>query len=136
MERHSSNALTVAQALQDAPGVDRVRHPALPTHPQHALAQRTLRRGMAGGMLALELAGGRQAGERFLDRLRVAVHATSLGSAETLCSHPASSSHRQLGEAELALAGLTPGMVRVSIGLEDAEDLVADLVAAASPTGS
>ncbi len=136
MERHSSNALAVAQALQDAPGVDRVRYPALPTHPQHALAQRTLRRGMAGGMLALELAGGRQAGERFLDRLRVAVHATSLGSVETLCSHPASSSHRQLGEAELALAGMTPGMVRVSIGLEDPEDLVADLVAAASPTGS
>ena len=136
MERHSSNALAVAEALQEAPGVERVRYPALPAHPQHALAQRTLRRGMAGGMLALELAGGRQAGERFLDRLRVAVHATSLGSAETLCSHPASSSHRQLGEAELALAGLTPGMVRVSIGLEDPEDLVADLVAAASPTGS
>jgi cystathionine beta-lyase/cystathionine gamma-synthase len=136
MERHSSSALAVAEALQTAPGVERVRHPALPTHPQHALAQRTLRRGMAGGMLALELSGGRQAGERFLDRLRVAVHATSLGSVETLCSHPASSSHRQLGDAELALGGLTSGMVRVSIGLEDPEDLIADLVAAAAPTGS
>ena len=136
MERHSSSALAVAAALQGAPGVERVRHPALPTHPQHALAQRTLRRGMAGGMLALELSGGRQAGERFLDRLRVAVHATSLGSVETLCSHPASSSHRQLGDAELALGGLTSGMVRVSIGLEDPEDLIADLVAAAAPTGS
>ena len=66
----------------------------------------------------------------------MAIHATSLGSVETLCSHPASSSHRQLGEAELAAAGLTPGMVRVSIGLEDPEDLVADLMAAASPTRS
>jgi len=136
MERHSSSALAVAEALQAAPGVERVRHPAMSTHPQHALAQRTLRRGMAGGMLALELAGGRQAGERFLERLRVGVHATSLGSAETLCSHPASSSHRQLSDAELALGGLTSGMVRVSIGLEDPEDLIADLVAAAAPTGS
>jgi len=136
MERHSSNALAVARALQDAPGVDRVRYPSLPSHPQHALAQGTLRGGMAGGMLAVELSGGRQAGERFLDRLQVAVHATSLGSAETLCSHPASSSHRQLSTEELAQAGLTPGMVRVSIGLEDPDDLVADLVAAASPIGS
>jgi len=136
MERHSSNALTVAMALRDAPGVDHVRYPSLSSHPQHHLAMRTLRGGMAGGMLALELSGGRQAGERFLDRLRVAVHATSLGSAETLCSHPASSSHRQLNEDELAVAGLTSGMVRVSIGLEDPDDLVADLMAAASPTGS
>jgi methionine-gamma-lyase len=135
MERHSSNALAVAQALQGAPGVGLVRYPALPSHPQHELGRRTLRGGMAGGMLALELSGGRPAGERFLDRLRVAVHATSLGSAETLCSHPASSSHRQLSETELALAGLTPGMVRVSIGLEDPDDLIADLAAAASPAG-
>jgi methionine-gamma-lyase len=133
MERHSLNALCVARALEDAPGVAAVRYPGLESHPQHDLAARTLRGGMAGGMLSLDLAGGREAGERFLDRLKVAVHATSLGSVETLCSHPASSSHRQLGEAELARAGLTPGMVRVSIGLEDPEDLVADLTAAAAP---
>ena len=83
-------------------------------------------------MMAIELAGGRAAGERFLDNLQVAVHATSLGSVETLCSHPASSSHRQLGEAELAAAGLSPGMVRVSIGLEDADDLIEDLGSAAA----
>jgi methionine-gamma-lyase len=81
-------------------------------------------------MLALDLSGGRAAGEAFLGRLRVAVHATSLGSAETLCSHPARSSHRQLDDAGLAAAGMTPGMVRISIGLEDAADLVADLTAA------
>jgi cystathionine beta-lyase/cystathionine gamma-synthase len=89
---------------------------------------------MAGGMLSVDLAGGREAGERFLERLEVAVHATSLGSAETLCSHPASSSHRQLTEEELAEAGMTPGMVRISIGLEDPDDLVADLSAAAADT--
>ena len=132
MERHSSNALAVAMALDGAPGVAGIRYPGLPSHPQHALAAGTLRGGMAGGMLALEVSGGRAAGERFLDLLKVAVHATSLGSVETLCSHPASSSHRQLSDAELAEAGLSPGMIRVSIGLEDVEDLVADLGAAAA----
>jgi methionine-gamma-lyase len=132
MERHSANALAVAQALEGAPGVAAVRYPGLASHPQHALAERTLRDGMAGGMLALEVSGGRAAGERFLDLLRVAVHATSLGTVQTLCSHPASSSHRQLGDAELAEAGLSAGMIRVSIGLEDPEDLVADLANAAA----
>ncbi|HEX6129457.1 MAG TPA: PLP-dependent transferase, partial [Candidatus Limnocylindria bacterium] len=100
-------------------------------HPQHDLAMRTLRGGMAGGMLSVDLEGGRAAGEAFLGRLRVAVHATSLGSAETLCSHPASSSHRQLDDGALAAADMTPGMVRISIGLEDPDDLVDDMVAAA-----
>lgn len=132
MDRHSSNALAVATALERAPGVDTLAYPGLPSHPQHALAARTLRGGMAGGMMALEVSGGRAAGERFLDLIKVAVHATSLGSAETLCSHPASSSHRQLSDAALAEAGLSPGMIRVSIGLEDPDDLVADLAAAAA----
>ncbi len=130
MERHSANALAVATALEGTPGMTRVLYPGLASHPQHELAMRTLRGGMAGGMLSIDLAGGRAAGERFLDRIRVAVHATSLGSVETLCSHPASSSHRQLPDDELRDAGLTPGMVRVSVGLEDVEDLVADLTAA------
>ena len=134
MERHSSNALAVARALEGAPGVAAVRYPGLESHAQHELACRVLRGGLAGGMLALELAGGREHGERFLERVRVAVHATSLGSVETLVSHPASSSHRQLTDADLAAAGMTPGTVRVSIGLEDAEDLVADLLAAADPS--
>jgi len=132
MERHSANALAVARALDGAPGVLGVRYPGLPAHPQHALAQRELRDGMAGGMLSLELAGGRAAGERFLEGLQVAVHATSLGSVETLVSHPASSSHRQLDDAGLAEAGLTPGMLRVSVGLEDVDDLAADLTSAAA----
>jgi len=136
MERHSQNALRVAQALESAPGVAAVGYPGLASHPQHALARRELRGGMAGGMLSLDLAGGRPAGERFLSRLQVAVHATSLGSVETLCSHPASSSHRQFDDEALAMAGLTAGMVRVSIGLEDVDDLVADFVSAAGAAGS
>jgi methionine-gamma-lyase len=132
MDRHSSNAAAVAEALEGASGVQAVGYPGLASHPQHELAMRTLRGRMAGGMLALEVSGGREAGERFLDLLHVAVHATSLGTVETLCSHPASSSHRQLSDAELADAGLSPGMIRVSIGLEDPEDLVADLSFAAA----
>jgi len=110
-----------------------VRYPGLASHPQHELSKRVLRDGMAGGMLAVDLDGGRAHGERFLDRVQIAVHATSLGSVETLVSHPASSSHRQLTDAELGAAGLGPGTVRVSIGLEDATDLVQDFLAAAAP---
>jgi cystathionine beta-lyase/cystathionine gamma-synthase len=133
MERHSANALAVGRALEGAAGVRAVHYPGLRSHPQHDLARRILRGGMAGGMLAVDLTGGRPAGERFLNRMRIAVHATSLGGVETLVSHPASSSHRQLDDAGLAEAGLSAGTLRVSIGLEDAEDLVADLVAAAAP---
>jgi methionine-gamma-lyase len=137
MERHSSTALAVAGALEGIDGVRRVLYPGLSSHPQHEIASRQLRGGMGGGMLAIDLAGGRAAGERFLERLQVAVHATSLGSAETLCSHPASSSHRQLSEAQLEAAGLSPGLVRVSIGLEDPDDLIGDLSSAAeASTGS
>ncbi len=131
MERHSASALAVAQALEGAAGVVAVHYPGLASHRQHELAQRQLRDGKAGGMMAIELDGGRLAGERFLDQIRVAVHATSLGGADTLCSHPASSSHRQFSEADLTAAGLSPGMVRVSIGLEDAADLIDDLAGAA-----
>lgn len=133
MERHSSNALAVAQALEGVEGVAAVHYPGLRSHPQHELARRVLREGMAGGMLAIDLSGGREHGERFLQRVRVAVHATSLGGVDTLISHPASSSHRQVSEADLAAAGMTPGTIRVSIGLEDAADLIEDLAAAARP---
>jgi methionine-gamma-lyase len=132
MQCHSANALAVAGALEGAPGVDAIRYPGLASHPQHVLATGELREGMAGGMLALEVSGGRPAGERFLGLLQVAVHATSLGTVETLCSHPASSSHRQMDDVELAGAGLSAGMIRVSIGLEDPEDLIADLANAAA----
>jgi methionine-gamma-lyase len=131
MDRHSENALTVARGLEGRPGIARVRYPGLDSHPQRDLAARELRAGQAGGMMAVELEGGRSAGERFLDNLSVALHATSLAGVESLVSHPASSSHRQYGDAELAAAGLSPGMLRVSIGLEDAEDLIADLAGAA-----
>jgi methionine-gamma-lyase len=132
MDRHSDNALAVARGLEGRAGIDRVLYPGLDSHPQHDLAARQLRDGRAGGMMAVELAGGRDAGERFLDRVQVARHATSLAGVESLVSHPASSSHRQYDDAGLAAAGLSAGMLRVSIGLEDADDLIADLAAAAA----
>ena len=132
MDRHSDNGLAVARGLEGLPGISRVRYPGLPSHAQHDLAQRRLRDGRAGGMMAVELSGGREAAERFLGKVRVAIHATSLAGVESLVSHPASSSHRQLGDAELEAAGLSAGMLRVSIGLEDADDLIADLAAAAA----
>ncbi len=132
MDRHSDNGLAVARALEGRPGISRVWYPGLASHSQHELAQRRLRDGRAGGMMAIELSGGRAAAERFLERVQVAIHATSLAGVESLVSHPASSSHRQYAGAELAAAGLSPGMLRVSIGLEDADDLIADLAAAAA----
>jgi methionine-gamma-lyase len=131
MDRHSASALAVARKLEQDPAFSAIHYPGLPAHAQAALAVRELRDGMAGGMMAVELAGGRRAAERFLERVRVAVHATSLAGAESLVSHPASSSHRQFSDADLAAAGLTPSMLRVSIGLEDAEDLIADFSQAA-----
>jgi len=132
MDRHSDNGLAVARALEGQPGIARILYPGLPSHPQHDLARRRLRDGRAGGMMAIELSGGRAAAERFLERVQVAIHATSLAGVESLVSHPASSSHRQYGDAELAAAGLSPALLRVSIGLEDADDLIADLAAAAA----
>jgi cystathionine beta-lyase/cystathionine gamma-synthase len=132
MERHSDNGLAVARGLEGQPGIARVLYPGLASHPQHDLAQRSLRDGRAGGMMAVELSGGRGAAERFLERVEVAIHATSLAGVESLVSHPASSSHRQYGDAELEAAGLSPGMLRVSIGLEDADDLIADFASAAA----
>ena len=132
MDRHSATALTVARALEFHPAFSAVHYPGLTSHPQAALAARELRDGMAGGMMAVELAGGRDAATRFVERVEVAVHATSLAGAESLVSHPASSSHRQFSDADLSAAGLSPGMLRVSIGLEDAEDLVADFFQAAA----
>ena len=77
-------------------------------------------------MLAFELAGGREAGERFMDALELCERATSLGGVDTVVSHPASTSHRQFSEEQLAAAGITPGLLRVSVGCEDADDIVAD----------
>jgi methionine-gamma-lyase len=111
-------------------------YPGLPSDPSHAVATRQLR--VFGGMLAFDLAGGREAGRAFLDAMRVAERTASLGSIRTIISHPPSTTHRQLDEAALRATGIAPGMLRVSVGLEDVEDLREDMqlgLAAAARAG-
>jgi methionine-gamma-lyase len=124
LERHSSNALAVARFLEGHAKVERVFFAGLESYPQHDLARRQL--AGWGGMLACELAGGRPAGEALMDNLELCSRATSLGGVDTVVSHPASTSHRQFSEEQLAAAGISPGLLRVSVGCEDADDIVAD----------
>jgi cystathionine beta-lyase/cystathionine gamma-synthase len=124
MERHSATAAALGAWLEAQPGVRRVWYPTLPTHPQHDVATRQLTRG--GGMLAFELDGGRAAGAAVIDALTIPVRTASLGSVFTIVSHPPSTTHRQLDDTALAAAGITPGLLRCSVGLEDLDDLVAD----------
>jgi cystathionine beta-lyase/cystathionine gamma-synthase len=124
MERHTANAAAVAGLLAGHEKVTRVYWPGLPDHPSHEVAGRVL--DGYGGFLAFDLAGGRAAGRRFTEATRLALLAPSLGGTETLVSHPASTTHRQLDTAALAAAGIGEGMVRVSVGLEDADDLIED----------
>ena len=125
IERSSLNALAAARFLEDHAKVSQVLYAGLASYPQYELALRQL--GDSGGMLAFELAGGREAGERFMDALRLCGRATSLGGVDTVLHHPASTSHRQYSPDQLAAAGVSPGLLRLSVGCEDADDIVADL---------
>ena len=125
-ERHARTAASLASWLEVQPGVLSVLYPGLPSHPQHDVAVRQFRAGVAGGMLAFEVDGGRVAGRAVIDTLRLPELTASLGSVHTMVVHPPSTSHRQLSEAELLETGITPGLLRVSVGLEDLEDLEAD----------
>jgi len=125
MERHNSNGLTVATWASKHPAVARVHYPGLASHPDHALAARLL--DGFGGMLGLELAGGAAATERMLGRLQVITHAPSLAGVESLISEPRLTSHRALGPEGRAAMGIPDGFLRVSCGIEDADDLIADL---------
>ena len=129
-ERHSRNAAALAGWLERQDRVRSVLYPGLPSHPQHAVAVRQFRAGVSGGMLALEVEGGRAAGRAVIDALKLTELTASLGSVHTMVVHPPSTSHRQATEAELLVAGITPGLLRVSVGLEDIEDLQADFAAA------
>jgi cystathionine beta-lyase/cystathionine gamma-synthase len=124
MDRHSDSALAIAQQLEAAVGVARVTYPGLPSHPQAAVAERQLRRG--GGMLAFDL-GSRDVAAAFIDGLAIPPVTATLGSVVTYAVHPPTATHRQLDEAQLAAAGIPPGMVRISVGLEDIDDLLADM---------
>lgn len=128
-ERHVANTEALAAWLEKQKGVKSVHHPSLPSSPYYQLARRNFPRG-AGGILTFELEGGREAGKKFLNSVKLASHLVNLGDAKTSVTHPASTTHSQLDEAALAAAGIGAGTVRVSVGIEHIEDLKADFAQA------
>lgn len=125
MERHSLNAMKVAEFLEGHADVARVNYPGLKSHPQHALAKRQMRG--FGGMLSFELEGGRKAADRFLGRLRLFTLAESLGGVESLVDHPARMTHASVPEKERRSLGMGEGLLRLSVGIEDCQDLLDEL---------
>lgn len=133
MDRHCSNALAVARRLEQAPQVEQVRYPGLESFAQHALAQRQMR--LPGGMIAFELRGGVAAGRRFMNALQLFSRAVSLGDAESLAQHPASMTHSAYSPQERLQHGISEGLVRLSVGLEEVDDLLADVEQALQACG-
>lgn len=125
MERHCANALALAQWLQDAPGVESVRYPFLPSHPQYELARRQMSAG--GGLVTFSVSGGQKAGWRFLNALTMCDIVANLGDTRTAVTHPASTTHSGLTEEERRAVGITPGLIRVSVGLEHIDDIIGDI---------
>ena len=125
MRRHSDNAIRLAQAMRSTPGVAGVHHPLLSDSPSYAVASRLLPNG-SGGMMAFDLEGGREAVQRMIERFQVVRFAASLGGVETTISYPEITSHRSLSPAERTELGVGPGTVRVSVGIEDPDDIVDD----------
>ena len=125
MERHNANAMAIAQFLETHPAVSRVFYPGLPSHPDHAIAQKQMRG--FGGMVTFDLTGGYAAASRFFDRVEIFKRAASLGGVDSLVSLPVLTSQWGFTDAELLDAGVTRGMVRLSVGIENVDDLVGDL---------
>ena len=124
-ERHCANAHHIAEFLDAHPAIEWVRYPGLPSHPQHDLAKRQMQE--FGGMIAFELKGGIKAGERLMNRTEICALAVSLGDVRTLICHPASTTHSQVPSEVHRRAGITDGLVRLSVGLEDVADIIADI---------
>ena len=125
MDRHNKNALALATFLDSHPGVSRVYYPGLESHPQHQLAKRQMNG--HGGMVVFDLDGGFETARNFAGRLKLARLAVSLGGTQTLAVHAASMIHAHLSAAERAAAGVSDNLIRVSVGLEDVEDIIADV---------
>lgn len=126
MERHSQNALQAATFLQSHPDVAWVRYPGLPNDPAYPVAVRYLKKGF-GGMVVFGIKGGKEAGVRFINKLKLFSHLANVGDAKSLALHPASTSHSQLSEADRLKSGLTPDLIRLSIGIEHIDDIIDDI---------
>jgi O-acetylhomoserine (thiol)-lyase len=125
VQRHNDNANEIAKWLEKHPAVSWVSHPSLPSHPSHALAKKYLRHGF-GSVLTFGIKGGREAGRKFIDSVKLASHLANVGDAKTLVIHPNTTTHQQLSDAEQAASGVTPDLVRISVGIEHVEDIKAD----------
>ncbi|MDT3401426.1 trans-sulfuration enzyme family protein [Mucilaginibacter terrae] len=125
MQRHCENALKVAETLQNHPQVSWVKYPFLPSHPQYEIAQKQMAAG--GGVLCFEIKGGLDAGRKFLDSLEMISVTANLGDSRSIASHPASTTHSKLTDAQRADVGITPGLIRISTGLEKVDDIIADI---------
>jgi len=125
MQRHCENALHLAKALQQNPHVSWVKYPFLPDHPQFEIAKKQMKAG--GGVFCIELKGGLEAGRKFLDSLELLTVTANLGDSRSIASHPASTTHSKLTDAERRAVGITPGLIRISAGLEKADDILADI---------
>lgn len=134
MQRHVANAQAVAEFLVAQPLVDKVSYPGLPSHPDHALAQTLLPRG-AGAVFSFDLKGSREQGRAFIEALKLFSHLANVGDAKSLVIHPASTTHFRMDDAALRHAGIGPGTIRLSIGLEDPADLIDDLKRALKVAG-
>ncbi|MDQ7783341.1 MAG: aminotransferase class I/II-fold pyridoxal phosphate-dependent enzyme [Desulfomonilaceae bacterium] len=127
MERHSSNALAVARFLERHHDVDWVRHPALESDPSYQLCRRYFRNGMGGGMVVFGIKGDPSRAERFIDNLKLFSHLANVGDAKSLAIHPAGTTHSQLTPEQQLAAGVPPELIRLSVGIEDIEDIIEDL---------
>ena len=125
MERHCSNALAVAKALEKNNKISWVKYPFLPSHPQYELAKKQMKAG--GGILCFEMKGGIESGKIFLNSLELVSMTPNLGDSRSIASHPASTTHSKLTEAERLAVGITPGLIRISTGLEHVDDIIADI---------
>ena len=125
MDRHCENALTLAKHLEAHPEVLNVKYPLLPSHPQYHLAKKQMKLG--GGVVTFEIKGGIERGRKFLNSLKLISHSANLGDTRTIATHPASTTHSKLTDVERAAVGITPGLIRISVGLENIKDIIADM---------
>ncbi|HVK96278.1 MAG TPA: aminotransferase class I/II-fold pyridoxal phosphate-dependent enzyme, partial [Flavisolibacter sp.] len=128
MERHASNALYLSEKLQHHSKLSWVKYPFLPNHPQYQIATKQMKDG--GGLFCFELKGGIEAGRKFLDHLKILSLTANLGDTRSIASHPASTTHAKLTEEERQTVGITPGFIRISVGLEHKEDILQDILQA------
>lgn len=134
MEKHSANALAIASALESNPHLEWVKYPFLKSHPQYQIAQKQM--SMGGGIFCFEIKGGLERGRRFLDALELLSLTANLGDSRSIASHPASTTHAKLTEEERLAAGITPGLIRISVGLEYADDILEDIQQALDKSAS